>query len=87
MDVEHRCDLGDGHSIEIGNATWNSGDRSVRDRYPTITGGFNPRSSPEVPMNDLVPILKFVAKHDELSVSQCAEIIAALSASILRRSG
>jgi hypothetical protein len=37
-------------------------------------------------MNDLVPILKFVSEHDELSVTQCAEIIAALSASILRQS-
>jgi hypothetical protein len=37
-------------------------------------------------MNDLVPILKFVSEHDELTVAQCADIIAALSALILRQS-
>jgi len=36
-------------------------------------------------MRDLVPILDFVARHDELSVAECAAIIGALSASILRQ--
>lgn len=84
MDVEHDKDLGGGHRIEIGNSTWDNGERSVRDRWPTVTGGFNPRSSSEVPMKSLVPMLEFVAEHDELSIVECASIIEALAASIRR---
>jgi hypothetical protein len=58
--------------------------RTVRDRWPTVTGGFNPRSSSEVPMKSLVPMLEFVAEHDELSLVECASIIEALAASIRR---
>lgn len=85
MRVEHQQDLGDGHRIEIGEATWGGGARSVRNRYPTATGGFSPHSSSEVPLRDLVPMLRLVGEHDELSVAQCAEIVAALAASVLRR--
>jgi hypothetical protein len=86
MKVEHERDLGAGHRIEIGHSSWDNGaDRSVRDRWPTVTGGFNPRSSSEVPMKSLVPMLEFVAEHDELSVVECAAIIVALAASIRRR--
>jgi hypothetical protein len=66
-------------------ATWNSKDRSVRNRYQTASGGFSPHSSSEVPVGDLVPMLELVAKYDELSVAQCASIIGTLSASILRQ--
>ena len=85
MEVQQVRDLGAGHLIEIGEATWGGGERSVRDRYPTTSGGFSPHSSSEVPMNDLVSMLEFVAEHDELSVSQCAQIITALSESIRRQ--
>lgn len=86
MKVERERDLGGGHRIEIGDSTWDSGaDRSVRDRWPTVTGGFNPHSSSEVPMRSLMPMLTFVAEHDELSVAECAAIIEALAASIRRR--
>jgi hypothetical protein len=85
MKVQQVRDLGNGHSIEIGISTWSDGERSIRDRYATSTGGFSPRSSSEVPMDDLVPMLEFAAQHDELSVAQCARTIAALSMSIQRR--
>ena len=85
MKVEQGIDLGKGHSVEIGAATWDAKDRSVRNRYQTASGGFSPHSSSEVPVGDLVPMLELVAKCDELSVAQCARIINALSASILRQ--
>lgn len=85
MKVEHSTEIVSGHSIEIGAATWNPKDRSVRDRYETASGGFSPRSSSEVPIRDLVAMLEFVAKHDELSITECTKIINALSASILRQ--
>ena len=85
MDVQYTLDLGDGHLIEIGESTWNPRARSIRDRWPTSTGGFSPRSSSEVPMSSLLPMLTFAAQHDELSTAECAEIIEHLAASIRRR--
>jgi hypothetical protein len=85
MKVEQNINLGNGHSIEIGAATWDSKDRSVRNRYQTASGGFSPHSSSEVPVGDLVPMIELVAKCDDLSIDQCARIINALSASLLRQ--
>jgi hypothetical protein len=86
MNVQQTLDLGDGHLIELGEATWDPQNaRSVRDRWPTATGGFSPRSSSEVPMSSLVPMLTFAAQHDELSAAECAEIIIALANSIRRQ--
>jgi hypothetical protein len=86
MNVQHTLDLGNGHLIELGEATWDPENaRSVRDRWPTTTGGFSPRSSSEVPTPSLVPMLTFAAQHDELSAAECAEIIIALADSIRRQ--
>ena len=86
MIVQHSLDLGDGHLIEIGQSMDPEGDdRSVRDRWPTRTGGFSPHSSPEVAISSLVPMLTFAAQHDELTAAQCAEIIMGLAASIRRQ--
>ena len=86
MNVQKRSPpLAAGNTIEIGEATWNPSDRSIRDRWPTKTGGFSPRSSSEVPMDSLVPMLAFAAQHDELSAADCATIISALAESIKRQ--
>ncbi len=82
MEVEHVRDLGEGHQIELGRSTWSEDDRSVRDRWPTKTGGFSPRSSSEGPISSLVAMLEFVAEHDELPADECERIIAALAASV-----
>ena len=86
MNVQHTLNLGNGHLIELGESTWDPQNaRSVRDRWPTSTGGFSPRSSSEVPMESLVPMLTFAAQHEELSAAECAEIIIALADSIKRQ--
>ena len=86
MNVQHLKNVGPGHSIELGESTWNpQGARSIRDRWATPGGGFSPRSSSEVPLESLVPMLTFAAQHDELTASECAEIIAALADSIKRQ--
>lgn len=85
MNVQHQLDLGGGHLVELGDATWDPTARSIRNRYPTSTGGFSPRSSSEVPIDDLVDMAAFAARHDELSAAQCAEIIGELPASIRRQ--
>lgn len=87
MKVQIGSEVVNGHSVEIGVATWDDGNncRSVRNRYLTASGGFSPHSSSEIPIEDLVPILCFVAQNDALSVADCAEIIQALGASIGRQ--
>jgi hypothetical protein len=86
MNVQHTLPLGGGHSIELGESTWDPQNaRSVRDRWSTSTGGFSNTQSSEVPMESLVPMLTFVAQHDELSAAECAEIIIALADSIKRQ--
>jgi hypothetical protein len=79
--------LGGGHSIELGESTWNpQGERSIRDRWPANnSSGFNPRNSSEVPIASLIPMLVFAGQHDELSAAECADIIEALAASIKRQ--
>jgi hypothetical protein len=85
MEVQHQISLGGGHSVELGQATWDLTTRSIRNRYPTSTGGFSPRSSSEIPIDDIVDMTKFAAQHDELSAAQCADIIKALAESIERQ--
>jgi hypothetical protein len=87
MNVQYTLPLNGGHSIEIGDSTWQNGvERSIRDRWPANSpSGFSPHSSSEVPMASLVPMLTFAAQHDELSAADCAEIITHLAASIKRQ--
>lgn len=85
MNVQHTLNMGGGHLIELGESTWDTSARSIRDRWPTSTGGFSPHSSSEVPASSLVPMLTFAAQHDELSAAECAEIISALADSIRRQ--
>lgn len=86
MNVLHSQNVGLGHSVEIGESTWDpTGERSIRDRWATANGGFSPRSSSEIPMDSLVHLLAFAAQHDELTAAQCSDIIVALAASIKRQ--
>ena len=86
MNVQHSLPLGNGHSIEIGQSTWNpQGERSIRDRWTKPGGGFSNTQSSELPIASLVALVSFAAQHDELSAAEASEIIAALAASIKRQ--
>jgi len=85
MEVRDKVDLGDGHLIEIGDATWDGSHTSIRNRYPTSTGGFSPRSSSEIPIGDIEYLTIALADRDLLDVSSCARILAALASSLVRR--
>ena len=87
MDIILQHELSHGHTVEIGAASWNPEDTSVRNRYTAAHAGLNPHCSSEVPVNDLVPMLQFVAQHNVLSIVQCAEIMESLAASIRRQTG
>lgn len=58
MKVEKVIELGNGHKIEFGKASWNEQATSLRNRYPTKNGGFSPRSSSEIPIEDVKILLK-----------------------------
>ena len=85
MRVESVVDLGDGHLIEFGRATWDDSAESIRNRYPTSTGGFSPRSSSEFPIEDLEHLIIEAARRDKLPVTVCAHAIAALAESVMRQ--
>lgn len=74
-----------GHVIEIGRATWDDDETSVRNRYPTSNGGFSPRSSSELPVRDLDTLLGAVAAEDLIKPEALAGMISALSASLHRQ--
>ena len=75
MQITKSKDLSDGHLIEIGKATWDDTQTSVRNRYPTKTGGFSPRSSSEIPLGDIPEIVTVVAEEDLLSLKELAKSI------------
>lgn len=87
MDVTKSIDLGEGHKIEIEKATWDKTKTqiSIRNRYPTSTGGFSPRSSSELPLGDIKEITAVVAAEDLIAPKDLAEMIAALVASLSRQ--
>ena len=85
MQVTKTKDLGHGHKIELGKATWDGTQMSVRNRYPTSTGGFSPRSSSELPLDDVAEIVTVVAEEDLFSPSELVEMISTLSASLKRQ--
>ncbi len=75
MNVRKTIELEDGHKIEFGDATWDEDVKSVRNRYPTSTGGFSPRSSSEIPIGDITIIVTESIKHGYLSQNEILDII------------
>jgi hypothetical protein len=84
MQVQDSVDLGEGHSIEFGQATCNPMARSVRNRYQTPTGGFSPRSSSEIPIEDIMPLVVETLRRDLVSPEETMRILQA-TVDFLRR--
>lgn len=72
-------------SIEVGQASWDPAETSVRRRVDGDTGRFSPHSSSELPLGDLQPLMEVVAENDLIDPAACAAIIEALAASVRRR--
>lgn len=87
MQVRKTIPLGDGHCIEIGTPTWDDSKTqiSIRNRYPTSTGGFSPRSSSEIPLSDIKHLTIAAAEDNLLGVQEISEMIAALSHALSRK--
>lgn len=77
MKVDKTIELGSGHKIEFGEASWDATKTSIRNRYPTKTGGFSPRSSSEMPLEDLKIIIKETMANGYLSNREMMEIVEA----------
>ena len=63
-----------GHILELGKATWSEEDTSIKNRYPTASGGFSPRSSSEIPIHDIIEIVKFASEEQCFSTRNCIRI-------------
>lgn len=74
MKVEKTIELGNGHKIEFGKATWNLTATSLRNRYPTSKGGCSPRSSSEIPIEDIKLIVKESVKNGYIANNELLEI-------------
>jgi hypothetical protein len=74
MEVKKTINLGSGHKIELGNATWDKNKKSVRNRYPTAKGGFSPRSSSELPIEDIELLVTSCIENDYLEKSMIQTI-------------
>ena len=75
MNVKKTIDLGSGHKIEFGEATWNNAQTSIRNRYPTSKGGFSPRSSSEIPIEDLKLMIIEAMKNGYISNIDMKDIV------------
>lgn len=74
------------HTIEVGDSSYDNGsERTIRNRWDTPSGGFSPHASSEIPVSDVEHIIEAGARYDELEVKACLRMIAALTASVLRR--
>ena len=88
MNVQQSINLGNGHSIEIGVASWCTHDEyqiSIRNRYSTRNGRFNLRASSELALEDLRTLIRTMADFDLLDKGSCADLIGVLAHSIQRQ--
>jgi len=74
-----------GHTIEIGVATWDDQETSIRNCYLTRPGEFSPRNSNEISLGDVKEIVTVIADEDLLDPRDIADLIAVLSTSLSRR--
>jgi len=74
MKVEKTIELGNGHEIDFGKATWDESTVSLRNRYLTSNGAFSPRSSGEIPIEDIKILVKESIKNGFVSNAELIEI-------------
>ncbi len=79
MDVTNSIEISDGHTIEWGRSTWDHEAVSIRNRYRTATGGFSPRSSSELPIQDLEHLVTAACNWNLLDSQSMARMSEALA--------
>lgn len=73
------------HSIEFGRSTWNPNEISARNRYDTTRGNFLPHSSSELPLRDVVTLVREVLDRDLLETRDVLWIMESALDSAMRR--
>ena len=83
MDVKDKFEGSGGHSIEWGQATWNSNDFSVRNRYDNSESGrFNKFGSSEIPWTDFNLMINQSLVKGKFSKSELADILTSIATSL-----
>lgn len=75
MNVTTKISLGNNHSIEWGESTWDENEFSIRNRYDTIDGRFNKSGSSEISWEDFnLMIIESIRRNlfspDEINLMQ-----------------
>ena len=74
------------HQIEIGGASWNEGELSIRRRYDNPNSGkFSPHGSSELPIYALYDLIRVASENDILDPSSCSAMIQSLAESLARQ--
>jgi hypothetical protein len=76
------------HQIEIGGASWDSNETSIRRRYDNPDSGrFSPYGSSELPLYALEDLIRVASENDILDPASCSNMISSLAASLARLAG
>lgn len=75
MNVKEKTPVNNNHSIEWGEATWNSNDKSIRNRYDTNSGKFNKAGSGEIPWDDFKLMISESIKRGQFTNSELSTIL------------
>lgn len=79
MNVKEKTQVKNNHSIEWGEATWNSNDKSIRNRYDTKSGKFNKAGSGEIPWEDFKTMISESIKRGQFTNSELSGILNSIS--------
>ena len=72
------------HSIEWGEATWNSKAFSIRNRYDLPSGKFNKAGSGEIPQHDFKTMITESIQRDIFTNVELAEILKTISEKVAK---
>ena len=79
MDVKEKTPVVNNHSIEWGDATWDSNEKSIRNRYNTSEGKFNKAGSGEIPWEDFKLMISESIQRGHFSNKELSDILKDIS--------
>lgn len=75
MEAKDKFRISNDHLIEWGDATWDSNEFSIRNRYDNARGGkYNYAGSAEVPWGDFITMIHESIRREHLSENELKEI-------------
>jgi len=77
--------IDENHQIEIGGASWDPNETSIRRRYDhPESGRFSPHGSSELPLDALEDLIRVASENDILNPAACSNMISHLAVSLAR---